>query len=88
MDPNYSAPDLDIGGCSTELIQGAWQITTLLLARADLAGKQRLVRIRQAYLDELERRDPVGLRCWVQNALFNPDLPSPRSNSYSESDSD
>jgi hypothetical protein len=68
-----SAPDLDIGDCSVELIEGAWNITTLLLDRADAAATVRLVRVRQAYLDELARRDPATLSVWARQALTDQD---------------
>lgn len=72
----HRALDLDIEDCPVELIEKAWNVTTLLLDRADLAGQLRLVRIRQAYLEELGRRDPATLSLWARQALADPDAPS------------
>jgi hypothetical protein len=60
--------DLDIGGCPADAIGFAWQVTTLLLKQTDAAGALRIVRLREAYLEELDRRDPVGLAIWVRRA--------------------
>ena len=69
---------VDLSDCSAEHIGYAWQITTLLLHREGNAGKLRLVRVRQQYLDELVRRDPAGMSEWLSRAArgeaVRPDL--------------
>lgn len=47
----------------------AWPASSDALDRArehqDTVQQARLVALRQSYLDELERRDPEGFRCWL-----------------------
>jgi hypothetical protein len=62
------AGGLDLRACTVEEIGAAWEMTTVLLGTAIGADKLRLVRIRQAYLDELDRRDPAGLAAWTECA--------------------
>ncbi|WP_433167379.1 hypothetical protein [Kribbella sp. CA-247076] len=45
-----------------------WHDSYLALRQAPPAQRLRLVMIRQQYLDELERRDPRGLRAWFDSA--------------------
>ncbi|MDT7710054.1 MAG: hypothetical protein QOG20_5661 [Pseudonocardiales bacterium] len=45
-----------------------WRRSYLALGRArDLAGRAQVVSFRAGYLDELERRDPVGFRRWLRD---------------------
>lgn len=48
----------------------------LLQSAGDDEARARIVALRQAYLDELDRRDPLGLRTWLESgarATGNPD---------------
>jgi hypothetical protein len=48
----------------------------VLQSTSDVDARARIVSLRQAYLDELERRDPQGLRAWLDSgarATGNPD---------------
>jgi hypothetical protein len=48
----------------------------VLQSAADDEARARIVALRQAYLDELDRRDPLGLRAWLESgarATGNPD---------------
>lgn len=60
---------LDLHRCPTEYIGYAWQVTTVLLDKSDPAGRLRLVQARQAYLDELHRRDPRAIEDWAREAM-------------------
>jgi hypothetical protein len=59
----------DLRHCPTERIGYAWQVTTVLLDKSDSAGRLRLVQARQAYLDELHRRDPRAIEDWAHEAM-------------------
>jgi hypothetical protein len=48
----------------------------VLQSAGDDKARARIVALRQAYLDELDRRDPLGLRAWLDSgarATGNPD---------------
>ena len=48
----------------------------LLQSVSDVEARARVVSLRQAYLDELDRRDPLGLSAWLASgarATSNPD---------------
>src|SRR3954454_1427162 len=48
----------------------------VLQSTSDVEARARIVWLRQAYLDELERRDPRGLHAWLTSgarATGNPD---------------
>lgn len=64
-DPYRRDLDLDISECPTELISAAWDVTTLMLDRLDPEQQLRLIRIRQAYLDEIEYRQPTEFIRWL-----------------------
>jgi hypothetical protein len=49
-----------------EALRRAWLVSGHLVGRADYRQSQpELVELRQAYLDELERRDPHGIDAWL-----------------------
>jgi hypothetical protein len=54
----------------------AWRVSFTLLQRADCVDRRaELASVRQGYLDELERRDPVGFMHWLDagaRAASNP----------------
>lgn len=59
-------PVVPVGTLPTEELCLAWRRSYLQLQRAaDEPTRQQLVRARQAYLDELERRDPPGFIRWL-----------------------
>ncbi len=61
----------DLAGASTADIGWAWERSSRQLARFQSpAVRESLVRERQAYLDELDRRDSWGLDRWARNAIF------------------
>jgi hypothetical protein len=60
----------DPAGASTADIGWAWDRSSRQLARFQSpAVRESLVRERQAYLDELDRRDSMGLARWGRNAI-------------------
>lgn len=63
----------DLAEMPTEDLLRAWEASALALQdRRDAARAARLARDRQAYLDELERRDPEGVRRWLAAASVSP----------------
>jgi hypothetical protein len=60
--------ELDLNGCTADMLCCAWDVTSLMLDRSDPVTQLRLVRIRQAYADELERIDPRAFRRWLNCA--------------------
>jgi hypothetical protein len=64
-DPHCTDLDLDLSDCPTELIGAAWDVTTLMLDRLDPEQQARLSRIRKAYLDEIECRQPTQFIRWL-----------------------
>ncbi len=80
---------LDLHDCPTQQIGYGWQLTTLLLDKSDPAGKLWLAQVRQAYLDELHRRDPHAVDAWVREMLRgNVERPDIYLRSYHESTQD
>jgi hypothetical protein len=60
----------DPAAASTADIGWAWDRSSRQLARFQSpAGRDLLVRERQAYLDELDRRDSTGFARWGRNAI-------------------
>jgi hypothetical protein len=60
----------DPAHASTSDIGKAWERTSLQLGRCrSMADRMRLVAERQAYLDELARRDSPGLTRWGEHAI-------------------
>lgn len=60
----------DPAGATTADIGWAWERSSRHLARCRSAAERLpLVRERQAYLDELARRDSAGLAQWGRNAI-------------------
>lgn len=56
----------DLAGLSNAELCLAWQRShSGLAAASSVALRAAMVTTRQLYLDELERRDPVGLRAWL-----------------------
>ena len=52
----------------------AWRTTARSLRRApSVSERARLARNRQAYLDELVRRNPVAMRAWLGSGQARPD---------------
>lgn len=52
--------------CSTSELAAAWGVSyDMLQAASSPRIKARIVALREAYLDELERRDRLGLRRWL-----------------------
>lgn len=67
VDIDLMVPPFD--GCSTRAIIRAWTSSRAALRpHASMASRIRVAALRQAYLDELERRDPAGLRRWLESA--------------------
>ncbi|WP_432946016.1 hypothetical protein ACQPXM_07120 [Kribbella sp. CA-253562] len=50
---------------TTAELCSAWILSGQQLRAASSSGALPLVRLRQLYLDELERRDPVGFNAWL-----------------------
>ena len=67
--PQPSLPSAPVRSLSTAELCLAWRTSHPALCRArrrgDLPAQARLVALRQAYLDELERRDPAGFAEWL-----------------------
>lgn len=68
----WARPDLRLPGraevkhCTTRELCRAWCRSQALLRDAtDPARRLRLVALRQAYLDTMERRDPIGFALWI-----------------------
>ena len=60
----------DPAEATTAEIGRAWERTSLQLGRCrSLADRLRLIQERQAYLDELARRDSTGLARWGEHAI-------------------
>ncbi len=60
----------DPAGASTAEIGRAWERTSLQLGRCrSVTDRLRLIHERQAYLDELARRDSAGLARWGEHAI-------------------
>lgn len=58
-----------VGSMSTTDLLCAWRSSRWQLPECRSAAEvAHLVRVRQAYLDELERRDPVGMTAWIRSA--------------------
>ena len=52
----------------------AWLATSRALRRSPSAGQRlRLAQRRQSYLDELDRRNPIALRAWLDSRGARPD---------------
>jgi hypothetical protein len=57
-----------IGQLTTSELCTAWITTGQHLRAASSPAALPLVRLRQLYLDELERRDPVGFNAWLSSS--------------------
>jgi hypothetical protein len=57
-----------IGRLTTSELCTAWITTGQHLRAASSPAALPLVRLRQLYLDELERRDPVGFNAWLASS--------------------
>ena len=69
-DEKHAQVRSDPAAASTSDIGWAWERSSRQLARCQSAAEQlSLVRERQAYLDELARRDSWGLTRWGRNAI-------------------
>lgn len=69
-DPDWS-PSFEVSGFVTdEDLCLAWESSSRALTRCeDAEARQELVRVRQACLDELERRRPDAVRAWVLSGV-------------------
>jgi hypothetical protein len=68
----WARPDLRLPGraevrhCTTRELCRAWSRSQAMLREVtDPARRLRLVALRQAYLDTMERRDPIGFALWI-----------------------
>jgi hypothetical protein len=58
----------DLSSVSTRELVQTWRHSYLtLVSTSDLATRSSVVRYRQLYLDELERRDPRGVQAWLES---------------------
>lgn len=69
LTPLASVPVVSVSALNNQELCQAWRISYTALQRIQLTGditqQARLVAVRQAYLDELERRDPSGFARWL-----------------------
>ncbi|HEY3003584.1 MAG TPA: hypothetical protein VGJ44_14655, partial [Kribbellaceae bacterium] len=66
-----------LSGLTDAELCAAWTQSCRDLREAGPAGALRYVVARQQYLDELERRDPAGLRAWLESAASPAGDPRP-----------
>lgn len=61
-----AVPEIPLTALSTEQLCRAWRHSSSTLGRArSVADRTAATTIRARYLDELERRDPVGFSTWI-----------------------
>lgn len=66
-----------IRALSDEELCRAWRASYLSLQEAPSAAYLELVTLREAYLDDLERRNPLGMRAWLDSGARAAGNPAP-----------
>jgi hypothetical protein len=86
----YEAAQTPVRSMSDRELCRAFRQSFTLLSRTDaMPDRLRVVALRQAYLDEMSRRDPVGFQSWLESgarAASGPERFLGRSRRPDESD--